>query len=693
MPELKRTYRTLATFIILFIISGSSVFGQDDFFQFDNGEIEEITEESLSSDDRIIYISDRWKFTAGDNPKWADPEFDDSEWTYASTNLSSADLSFIEWEGIGWFRKKIDVAEDVAGRAFAIIVDRHLGASEIYLNGKMIFELGTFSPNPDNIEPYSGNERPVVFFDEGVNTLAVRYASPLTVEAEEFFGYTGFRFLLGDWQTQDRQWFAYITNWTGVSMFYTGILLTFWLIHLLLFVFYPKEKRNLYFSLFTGGLVVITYILYRMEMARFTADSLFFMRFAFFFEIMVLAFAVRFMHTIDRTQNVWFSNAVLLFGFATGIAVWVFPSELIWLREVIIILFILELIRLLIRIFRQRKRGVWIIGAGMIVFVIGLMMSVLINFEILSGNVMLINVIGSGLLILSMSVFLSKEFASTQYNLEQKLKEVRTLSDKTIEQERINKEIEIEARLLEAENDRKSKELEEARTLQLSMLPKKLPSHDHYDIAVFMDTATEVGGDYYDYSVLDNDGLLLALGDATGHGMKAGIMVAAAKSYFHSLAKEENGITMLKRMSQGLFSMNMKMMYMGITLAKCRESNVELATAGMPPVLHYKYKEDDTERITLKGLPLGSGVDYPYSGRKVQLADNDFLLFMSDGLTELFNSKRDMLGIEKIEQILKGAGDMKAADIINLLSRTVESWAGGNEPEDDITFLVLKYQS
>ena len=170
-------------------------------------------------------------------------------------------------------------------------------------------------------------------------------------------------------------------------------------------------------------------------------------------------------------------------------------------------------------------------------------------------------------------------------------------------------------------------------------------------------------------------------------------MVAAAKSYFHSLAKEENCTAMLKRMSQGLFSMNMKMMYMGITLAKCRDSRVEIATAGMPPVLHYNYKDDATERITLKGLPLGSGVDYPYAGREVELENNDFLLFMSDGLTELFNSKRDMLGIEQIEQVLKGAGDMKAADIVNLLSRTVENWSGGKEPEDDITFLVLKYQS
>jgi sigma-B regulation protein RsbU (phosphoserine phosphatase) len=134
-------------------------------------------------------------------------------------------------------------------------------------------------------------------------------------------------------------------------------------------------------------------------------------------------------------------------------------------------------------------------------------------------------------------------------------------------------------------------------------------------------------------------------------------------------------------------------MYMGITLAKCRGTKVEIATAGMPPVIHYKFDEDTTELITLKGLPLGSGVDYPYLDHEVELANNDFLLFMSDGLTELFNSNRDMLGIEKVEQALKGAGDLKAADIVNQLSRIVENWSGGKEPEDDITFLVLKYQT
>ena len=117
------------------------------------------------------------------------------------------------------------------------------------------------------------------------------------------------------------------------------------------------------------------------------------------------------------------------------------------------------------------------------------------------------------------------------------------------------------------------------------MLPKTLPVVNGYDMSVFMETATEVGGDYYDYSLEQNGDLVLALGDATGHGMKAEIMVAAAKSYFHSFVHESVRLTMLRRMSHGLRSINMTMMYMSLMLVRCRGYEVDIATAGMPPAL------------------------------------------------------------------------------------------------------------
>ncbi|MCP3958309.1 MAG: HAMP domain-containing protein, partial [bacterium] len=89
--------------------------------------------------------------------------------------------------------------------------------------------------------------------------------------------------------------------------------------------------------------------------------------------------------------------------------------------------------------------------------------------------------------------------------------------EKLLEQERKRRDQEIARQVLEADNERKTRELEEARDFQLSLLPKALPEHPSYHLAVHMETATEVGGDYYDFRSADDGTLISAVGDATGH--------------------------------------------------------------------------------------------------------------------------------------------------------------------------------
>jgi hypothetical protein len=95
---------------------------------------------------------------------------------------------------------------------------------------------------------------------------------------------------------------------------------------------------------------------------------------------------------------------------------------------------------------------------------------------------------------------------------------------------------ELQAQAIEAEDRRKSEELERGKQLQLSMLPEKPPERPDLDIAFSMRTASEVGGDYYDFHEDAAGTLTVALGDATGHGLQAGIVVTAAKSLFMALA-------------------------------------------------------------------------------------------------------------------------------------------------------------
>jgi serine phosphatase RsbU (regulator of sigma subunit) len=677
--------------LLIFTGCAHSLHAQESLLSVMETEPEFISPELMTGENNIIYIGDLWRFMPGDSLAWASPEYDDSDWEAASTNLTHADLSFIEWEGIGWFRKTFRVAPELRETPVALLIDRHFGASEIYLNGVKIHELGVFSTDPSLVQTYSKNNPLVIVFpDKEEHVLAVRFINPDIAETDGQIGYNGFRFLLADWESYQGNHFSFIAEWTSRNMFYIGVLLTFAIIHFFLFVFYPAEIKNLFFSLFVGLLAVLAYLFYRIEMSSSTFDAIYIFRFISITEVIVLAFAARFTHSIDNNTAPFYSNAIILTGVAAAILIWIYPLETVWLKELLVILFMLEILRTVGVMFYHNLRGVWILGAGVLMFVLGLAYSIMVNFDFIDGNLQTGNMFGAGFLVFSMSIYLSREFASTQKNLLQKLEEVKILSQKTLQQEKMNKKREIERRLLEAENSRKSKELEEARQLQLSMLPKNMPEIPGLDIAVYMDTATEVGGDYYDYSFNKNGSLLLAIGDATGHGMKAGIMVAAAKSYFHTFAHESDRLAMLKKISSGLRNLNLKMMYMGMMLIHYRHDSVEIATAGMPPALHYSYAERRVRRVQLKGLPLGSKVDYPYQSHTFEFKNGDVLLLMSDGLTELFNPNRDMLELEKIEELLNCVAENSAADIIECYSQLIKSWADGLEPHDDITMMVLK---
>jgi serine phosphatase RsbU (regulator of sigma subunit) len=406
--------------------------------------------------------------------------------------------------------------------------------------------------------------------------------------------------------------------------------------------------------------------------------------------LLTVIYALRFTYSLffqKKPKQFW---GFLILGLGLATATWFNAQGLEVYRELFVLITLLEISRVLILSFFKSKEGVLIIGTGIAGFAGGIFYTVLINLELTNGDPVLGNIIGSSILILSMSIYLSRDFAKTQKRLEHKLIEVKHLSERSLEQERLNKQKEIERKLLEAENERKSRELEEARALQLSMLPKQIPKSDKWDIAVFMETAQEVGGDYYDFSISKNGTLTVALGDATGHGMKAGIMVATAKSYFHTLANEHNNLGILERMSSGIRNMDLKMMYMGFLLLKCNEECINITSAGMPPCLKYNHADQEIDEILLKGMPLGSKVEYPYKEKQVKVQQGDSILLMSDGLMELFNEQREQLGMDRIKRAFKEAGDSSASDILSQITKLIDQWAGTKSHEDDITVLVMK---
>ncbi len=245
-------------------------------------------------------------------------------------------------------------------------------------------------------------------------------------------------------------------------------------------------------------------------------------------------------------------------------------------------------------------------------------------------------------------------------------------------------------RIIENDNMRKTKEIEEARRLQLSMLPQFAPQLKNVDVSFFMNTCTEVGGDYYDYK-LDKDGtLIIAIGDATGHGLKAGIVVATVKSYFQTLAHRYEPAELLHRISEGIHNLQIRSMYMGLTVIRIKDHRVTVASSGMPPLYLYKQQSRTLQEIRIKGLFLGSGIPHKITQQCIELEEGDALIALSDGLPELFNRKRDLLGYDRIKTLLQETGHLPTNEIVAKLNDLAAWWGGKKPNEDDFTYVVLK---
>ncbi len=252
------------------------------------------------------------------------------------------------------------------------------------------------------------------------------------------------------------------------------------------------------------------------------------------------------------------------------------------------------------------------------------------------------------------------------------------------------KAVEAQSRLIQSENERKSKELEEARQLQLSMLPKELPKLPHLDIAVYMQTATEVGGDYYDFHVGLDGTLTVVIGDATGHGMKAGTMVTAAKTLFNSYAPNPDILFSFSEITRCIKQLNMGKMSMCLTMLKIKGDKMHMSTAGMPPSFIFRDDTKVVEEHLFKAMPLGTMMKFPYEVKETTFMAGDTILLMSDGLPELTNKADEMYGYKRIRNGFEDMAEKAPEEIISFLKNEGKVWNGDRAPDDDVTFVVIK---
>jgi serine phosphatase RsbU (regulator of sigma subunit) len=248
---------------------------------------------------------------------------------------------------------------------------------------------------------------------------------------------------------------------------------------------------------------------------------------------------------------------------------------------------------------------------------------------------------------------------------------------------------EVRRLTLEAEHARKTQELEEARALQLSMLPAAAPDFPGFVLAFGMRTATEVGGDYYDWRVGADGELKLAVGDATGHGVRAGLVVVSAKTLFQTGGAGGALDVEMRRVSDGVRSLRLPRMNMALALATLAPGRARISAGGMPPVLHYRAADGTVAEIPMHAPPAGQLARASYREEEIALAPGDRLLFFTDGLPELRDEAGDLFGYDRVGEAFCRAAPSDAQAVVDALFAAADAFRGARPPDDDLTLVVV----
>jgi PAS domain S-box-containing protein len=239
------------------------------------------------------------------------------------------------------------------------------------------------------------------------------------------------------------------------------------------------------------------------------------------------------------------------------------------------------------------------------------------------------------------------------------------------------------------ERERIEQELRVARMIQHTLLPKSLPELEEHQIAVYYQPAREVGGDFYDFLRLPDGRLGLIVGDVSGKGVPAAIVMAITRTMLRSAYHLGSPGEILQQVNDVLFPdipPNVFVTCLAILLDS-RTGRLQYANAGHDPP--YVRHASGVSKLRATGMPLGLMPDMTYEQKEITLEPGESILLYSDGLAEAHSPHREMFGFPRIERFVKAhaEGDTLIDSLLAELRRfTGEEW----EQEDDITLLMLR---
>jgi len=236
------------------------------------------------------------------------------------------------------------------------------------------------------------------------------------------------------------------------------------------------------------------------------------------------------------------------------------------------------------------------------------------------------------------------------------------------------------------------KERELAVEVWRRFLPEQLPEVEGFELAARCDPAQRVGGDYFDVIYLGDGRTLIALGDVSGSGMPAALLMSNLQAALRVSLGTMPGLEQLAKMiNVHLCSTTdperFATLFLGIV--DPQKLILKFVNAGHNPPLLF-HADGTYEELSATGIPVGFYPDTPYEAPEIELRQGDRLLIHSDGIPEAFSEQEEMFGDERLVEVVKKLGDESAQEVLDGVLSAVEEWSKGSTAyQDDRTLLIL----
>jgi sigma-B regulation protein RsbU (phosphoserine phosphatase) len=240
-------------------------------------------------------------------------------------------------------------------------------------------------------------------------------------------------------------------------------------------------------------------------------------------------------------------------------------------------------------------------------------------------------------------------------------------------------------------------ELTVAREIQMSIVPKifpAFPGRPEFDVFAVLEPAKEVGGDLYDFFLLDEDHLCFTIGDVSGKGVPASLFMAVTKTLIKAMADIKLGShEILYAVNSELCEDNDSGMFVTEFLGILTISTGEIVYSNGGHNLPYVLRKDGSLEMLprMAGMALGVMEEIPYVCANVHLEPGDSLVMYTDGVTEAMNEAGELFEEERLEKTLTGLTGYTAREEVEHILHATRQFVNGAKQSDDITIVVLRF--